>query len=323
MRVLVTGADGFVGRHLVARLAEAGHTVLAGVRSGRKPAAYPEAADVQPVVVGDIGPQTDWEHALSGVQTVVHLAARAHVLSDTETDPLAAFRRVNCEGTVRLARQAARAGVGRFVYLSSIAVHGDRSPAPLRESDPPAPQSPYGMSKWEAEQGLRACLAGTGTEWTIIRPPLVYGPDAPGNFASLVRVLSRGWPLPLGRVRNRRSLVFVGNLADLICGCSEHPDAADETFVVSDGKDLSTSRLLALLSEGLGRRPRLLPVPAPLAAAVLQLVAGRTTRQKLFGDLQVDSARVRRVLGWQPPYSVEEGIARSVSPGSHAAGSRR
>jgi nucleoside-diphosphate-sugar epimerase len=305
-RVLVTGATGFVGRALVRRLLADGRQVRAAVRPGAT--ALPR--EVETAVIGDIGPETDWHTALAGVDAIVHLAARAHVLRDSSPDVHALYRAVNTLGALRLAEAAAAAGVRRFVFLSSARVHGDHSTgAPFTESSPLAATDPYGRSKAEAERGLAALAAAGGLDPVILRPPLVYGPGARGNFARLVRLVARGVPLPLGAVRNRRSLVFVGNLVDAIVRSLDHPAAARETFMVSDGEDVSTPELIRRIARVLGKSTRLIPVPP----AVLRLsgrVVGRSDDvARLLDDLVVDSSRIGERLGWRPPFTLDEGLA--------------
>lgn len=311
MKVLVTGATGFVGGHLVPRLVDAGHAVVAAGRSA--PALDDYLNPVEKAVVPDIGPETDWRAALRNVDVVIHLAARAHVLRETEADAQAAFRRVNSLGTENLARQAASSGVGQFIFLSSVGVHGNRSDSPLRETDGFAPATAYALSKQEAEQALHTCLAGTGTGLTVIRPPLVYGPGAPGNFASLVRLVAKGWPLPLGGIDNRRSLVCVDNLVDFIALCMTRPEAVGESFLVSDDEDIATPDLVKLLGEALGRPARLVAVPEPLMRFAAKLVGRGETWRKLADDLQIDPAKAKNLLGWSPPLTLREGIARALS----------
>jgi nucleoside-diphosphate-sugar epimerase len=265
--------------------------------------------------MGDLSSETDWTVALRSVVQVVHLAARVHVMNDKSTDPLAEFRRVNVEGTANLARQAAAAGVLRFVYLSSIKVNGEftQEGRPFAADDAPAPEDPYGVSKHEAEQALRQIAADTGMEMVIIRPPLVYGPGVKANFESIMRWLARGVPLPLAAVtQNRRSLVVLDNLVDLIVTCLNHPAAANQTFLVSDGEDLSTADLLKRMGAALGCPARLFhlpPGPLKLGAA---LVRKPGIYQRLCGSLQLDIAKTRQLLGWSPLVSVDEGLRRAA-----------
>jgi nucleoside-diphosphate-sugar epimerase len=280
---------------------------------------------VTQVTTGDISAQTDWKQALVGVDVLVHLAARVHVMRDAAADPLAEFRRVNVQGTLNLAWQAAAAGVKRFVFLSSVKVNGEATSAPhpsprpegarerFREDDEPAPQDPYGISKMEAEAGLRDLAAQTGMEVVIIRPPLVYGPGVKANFAALMRAVQRGWPLPLGAVHNQRSLVALDNLVDFIVTCLSHPQAANQTFLVSDGHDLSTTELVRGLAHAAGVSARLLPVPVWALQAGAALLGKGDAVQRLCGNLQVDISKARSLLGWLPPVSVDEGLRRAMA----------
>ncbi|MFR0675418.1 UDP-glucose 4-epimerase family protein [Enterobacterales bacterium AW_CKDN230030176-1A_HGKHYDSX7] len=310
--VLVTGANGFVGHALVAHLLNLhDRTVVAGVR--RADASVPARADTRTVPA--LGPEADWTAALAGIDQVVHAAARVHVMNDTEADPLTAFRRVNTQGTLALAEQAARAGVRRFVFISSIKVNGEQTAPgqPFDADQPVAPTDPYGLSKHEAEQGLLRLARETAMEVVIIRPVLVYGPGVGANFASLMRWLKRGVPLPLGAVRNRRSLVSLDNLVDLIAVCLDHPSAANQVFLVSDGEDLSTTDLLRRLGQALGRRPLLLPVPPRLLALAAHLVGRASIAQRLLGSLQVDIDKNRRLLGWQPAVTVDHALRATAA----------
>jgi nucleoside-diphosphate-sugar epimerase len=313
VKLLITGAAGFVGTALVARLSDsARYSVTGSVR--HRSGALPES--IQQSILGDLSPETDWRQTLQGRDTVVHLAARAHVMRGG-AEQLAEFRRINVQCTLNLARQAAGCGVRRLVFVSSIGVNGTATgAAPYCESDQPHPSEPYAVSKWEAEDALRVLSNSTGMELVIVRPPLVYGPHAPGNFGRLIRVVRRGIPLPFGAVRNRRSLVGLQNLVDFIVICMEHPSAANETFIVSDGEDLSTPDLIRRLARAMGRPSRLIPVPSGVLMVGAALVGRRAMAQRLIGSLQVDSSKARRILGWAPPISVAEGLRR-------AAGDRR
>lgn len=303
-RVLVTGANGFVGQALCPLLENAGWQVQ---RATRGPAA-------NSIAVGEIGAETDWRAALEGVGTVVHLAARVHVMRDDARDPLAQYRAVNRDGTERLARQAALAGVRRLVYLSSIKVNGERtSGQPFRASDAPQPQDPYAHSKWEAEQALRRIAAETGLETVILRPPLVYGPGVKANFLRLMRLAEHGVPLPLARVDNRRSLLYLGNLADAVRACLAHPAAAGKIYLLSDGAPLSTPALIRALAKALGKSARLLPVPLPLLRLAGQLVGKDAEIARLLDSLEIDGTGIERELAWQPPYTLDEGLEATAA----------
>lgn len=311
-KLLLTGATGFVGSAVVARLmSEAQDDVVGALLSS----AEHLPAGVARAEVGDIGAGADWPAHLEGVRTIIHCAARVHVMRDDASDPLAAFRRVNVEGTLGLARAAVAAGVQRLVFISSIKVNGEatRPGRPFTADDVPAPADPYAVSKLEAEQGLRALAAGTGLEVVVVRPPLVYGPGVKANFASMIRWIDRGVPLPLGAIRNERSLVALDNLVDLLVTCARHPAAAGQTFLVSDGRDLSTTELLRAVAAALGRPARLLPVPAAALVAGARLVGKAAVAQRLCGSLHVDITKTREVLGWRPPVTIDEGLARAVA----------
>lgn len=308
--ILVTGATGFVGSALVARLAREGLETRACIRGGD--ACMP--AGIHVVRVAGLTADSDWSQTVAGVDAVVHLAARVHVMDDTAADPWVEFRRVNVQGTLNLARQAAAAGVRRFVFISSIKVNGEATKvgAPFSADDIPAPLDPYGVSKMEAEQGLRELAAQTGMEVVIIRPPLVYGPGVKANFQAMMRWLARGVPLPLGAIQNRRSLVALDNLVDLIVTCLDHPAAVNQTFLVSDGEDLSTTQLLRRMGQALDKPARLLPVPAALLSLGAAVMGKSGVAQRLCGSLQVDIAKTRQLLGWNPPLSVEAGLKKAA-----------
>lgn len=308
--VLLTGSTGFVGSALLSALTKlSDFRVVSAVRS-----VVPSASgDV--VVVGNIDGTTDYSVALHGVDVVVHVAARAHIMRDEVADPLAEYRKVNVEGTLNLAKQAVAAGVKRFIYISSIKVNGESTTglSAFTEADSAKPEDPYGVSKREAEEGLRLLAEETGLEVVIIRPSLVYGPGVKANFLSLVKLSATGLPLPFGSVNNHRSMVYVGNLVSFIIRCIQHPAAANQTFLVSDGEDVSLRNLVTYIRLCLGRSPRLLPVPVGLFKLAGALTGKRGVVDRLVGDLQVDSSKARTLLGWVPPYTVEQGIAATVA----------
>jgi nucleoside-diphosphate-sugar epimerase len=309
--VLVTGANGFVGGHLCRWLEEAGENVRGAVRDSRR--ANGVAAETVSVV-GDIGPATGWDDALAGIGCVVHLAARVHVMREDAVDPAAAFRQVNVLGTERLAKCAAAAGVRRLVYVSSVKVNGEETGrSPFSETDAPAPGDAYSRSKWEAEQALHTVARETGLEVVIVRPPLVYGPGVGGNLLRLLRLIDRGIPLPLGSIKNRRSLISVWNLCSMLELCVSHPGAAGETFLAADGEDLSTPALFGHLAEGLGKKARLLPFPPRLLRLAGRMVGQGAAVQRLTGSLQVDVSKAATLLGWRPAMEVAEGLARTAS----------
>lgn len=304
--VLLTGATGFIGQAIqkhILRNAQYDLTV-----SSRRPGDI--TLGINTVVVPDISVKTDWAVALQGIDLIIHAAARAHVLKDETEDPLAEYRKVNVDGTVNLAKQAAIAGVKRFVFLSSIGVNGNINTSPFTADDEVKPAEPYALSKWEAEQGLKKIAEETELEIVIIRPPLVYGANAPGNFESLVRWVDKGIPLPLGAINNKRSLVGLDNLVDLIMTCLEHPAATNQVFLAGDGEDLSTSDLLRAVAQAMEKPARLLPVPANLLLLGASLLGKKAMAQRLLGSLQVDITKTRELLGWCPPFTVEQGLAR-------------
>jgi len=308
-RILVTGAGGFIGSALVPALSAAGYATRRAVR--RLP--EQQSPEGETTAVGDIDETTDWTEALRDIEIVLHLAARTHVLHETASDPLAAYRRVNVKGTRRLATQAAAAGVRRMVFLSSIKVNGERTFArPYTEDDTPQPEDAYGTTKWEAEQTLRAIGRETGLEVVILRPPLVYGPGVKGNFLRLMKLVSRGSPLPLASVRNQRSMVYVGNVVDAILTCIKAPAAAGRIYLVSDGHDLSTPDLVRALARCLGVAPRLFPFPPSFLMLAASLVGKREEAARVLGSLQVDSSRIQRELGWRPPRMTEDGLAQTA-----------
>ncbi|MHB9159181.1 MAG: UDP-glucose 4-epimerase family protein [Thiobacillus sp.] len=310
-RVVVTGASGFVGRALCAELLRCGHSVKGTLRQIEGIPALEKGAE--PVVVGAINAATDWKAALAGCDVIVHLAARVHVMDDKASDPLAEFREVNTEGTLNLARQAVDAGVKRFVFISTIKVNGEGRDAAYRETDTPAPADEYAISKWEAEKGLHRIAADTGLEVVILRPPLVYGPGVKANFLRLMRTVARGWPLPLGAIGNRRSLLYLGNFVDAIRLCVEHPGAAGQTFLLDDGEAVSTPDLIRALAHAMGRPARLLAVPVGLLELAGALLGKRAAVARLAGSLYVDSSAIRSRLGWVVPYSLQQGLAATVA----------
>ena len=308
LQTLVTGASGFVGGALCAEVISRGFAVRGVTRT-----LCDLPNGVKNIVIASIDGSTDWQNALMGCDVLVHLAARVHVMKEAAIEPLSEFRRVNVQGTLNLARQAAAAGVRRFVFISSVGVNGAETfQRPFTDQDQAAPHSLYAVSKYEAELGLQTMAAETGMEVTIIRPPLVYGPHAPGNFGSLMRWLRRGVPLPLGAIHHQRSLVALDNLVDLIVTCLTHPAAADQTFLVSDGEDVSTTELLRLMGQALRRPARLLPVPAGWLKLAAAMVGKRDVAQRLCGSLQVDMEKTQCLLGWTPPLSLDEGLKKAA-----------
>ena len=307
MRLLVTGATGFIGGAVLARAVLDPKLEVWG--SEQRVAAQGKRL-VDPTFFCDLAPETDWAEALSGVDVVVHTAARVHIMNDLAQDPLAECLRTNVAGTLALARQAVLAGVRRFVFISSIKVNGEQTlpGRPFAAHDVPQPVDPYGVSKHEAEQGLRGLSQESGLEVVIIRPVLVYGPGVKANFLSMMRWIHRGAPLPLGAIHNKRSLVALENLVDLIMTCLHHRSATTQTFLVSDGEDLSTTALLRRVARSLDRPARLVPVPLKVLGGVAHFLGKGDFVQRLCGSLQVDITKTRELLGWTPPVSVDEGL---------------
>jgi nucleoside-diphosphate-sugar epimerase len=308
--ILVTGATGFVGRAVVARAVRDAIAVRAAVRQ----AAAAPIPGVEQIRVGNLASDTDWSAATAGIETVIHCAARVHMMQEQSDDPLTQYRRVNVEGTLRLARQAAAAGTRRFVFVSSIKVNGEGTPpgSPYTASDSPAPVDAYGVSKREAEDALAELGRTTGMEIVVVRPVLVYGPGVKANFLAMMRWLRKGVPLPFGAIDNRRSLVALDNLVDLLLLCARHEHAANRTFLVSDGEDVSTADLLRRLAAAMETRARLIPVPPALLRAGATMVGRGDLARRLLGSLQVDISPTRRLLGWSPPVSLDEGLRRTA-----------
>ena len=310
--ILVTGATGFVGGALVRRLItdRAFKEVVAAVR--RKDESLPER--VQQIRIGDLSSTTGWSTALQGIDAVVHCAARVHVMQDDAKDILQAYREVNVNGTLNLARQASLAGVSRFVFVSSIKVNGEATQLgqPFTANDAAVPLDPYGVSKLEAERGLREIEAQTGMEVVIVRPPLIYGPGVKANFEVMMRWMGLGIPLPLGAIYNARSMVALDNLVDLLVTCLKHSAAAGQTFLVSDGEDVSTTDLLRRIAKAGGKKAFLFPVPGFAVEWAATLLGKRAEAKRLCRSLQLDISKTRRLLGWTPPVSVDEGLRRAA-----------
>ena len=309
--VLITGSTGFVGAALVKQLAS---LMTCQVRALVRSKGVVFAESVTPVYVGS-DYLTSGNVPLSGVDVLIHCAARVHVMSDASSDPLSEYRKINVDGTLNLAKQAAQSGVKRFIFISSIKVNGEETQVgtPFTAEDIPAPSDPYGVSKMEAEQQLMSLGKEIGMEIVVIRPVLVYGPGVKANFRSMMNWLNKGWPLPLGAIRNQRSFVALENLIDLIITCIEHPGAANQVFLASDGYDMSTTQLLKQLGEALGRPARLIPVPVSILVRAASLLGRRSAAQRLCGSLQVDIRKSRDLLGWSPPSTVENALRKTAS----------
>lgn len=310
MNILVTGATGFVGSSLCSRLLTEGFSVHGALLTSESPSLL--ESSIVPVVIEPLGPNTSWHHVLPDIQTIIHLAARVHIMNDSSADPLAEFRKVNVEGTARLAREAAKAGVKRFIFTSTIKVNGEESTEPYTTDSLAAPSDPYGISKWEAEQALRKIEAETGLEVVIVRPTLVYGPGVKANFLNMIKIIKNGIPLPFSSITNKRSLIYVGNLVDVLTICTVHPTAAGKTYLVSDGEDVSTPELIGRTAAALGVPARLFPVPVSLMRLAGKLTGKSGAVNRLTGSLTVDSSKIRRELGWMPPFTMGEGLAETA-----------
>ncbi len=306
-RLLITGATGFIGRSLSSRALHEGWQVRGTLLANRALSAL--ASGVEPVLIELLGPDTPLAHVVKGIDVVIHLAARVHIMHDAAADPLTEFRITNTEGTARLARQAAASGVKRFIFMSTVGVNGDSSGSKaFTEEDEPAPHNPYSISKLEAEERLGDIAAETGMETVIIRAPLVYGPGNPGNFLSLLRIVSKGIPLPFAAVHNRKSFVYVENLVDALIMCASHPAAAGRIYLVSDGVDISTPELIRRAAATLNVTARLFPFPVSLLKMAGRLTGKETAVRQLMGSLAVNSSKIRRELGWTPPFTTQEGL---------------
>lgn len=302
---MITGANGFVGKCLCAELLQQGQLVRAAVRSASLP-----IDNIEVAVVGAIDGETNWAEALRDVDVIIHLAARVHVMKDTAADPLAEFLKVNVQGTANLASQAAAAGVKRLVYVSSIKVNGEQTTEtqPFTESDIPSPQDAYAVSKWRAEQALREVVQKTGLEVVIVRPPLIYGPGVKGNFIRLLAVLNKGIPLPLAGVRNKRSMIYLGNLVDALITCANHPAAAGKTYLVCDGEDISVANLVRQMHIGLGKPARLFRMPVSLLRGMGRLFGQLESVERVVGTLRINDGLIRKELGWKPKFTLQEGL---------------
>ncbi|NCR11481.1 MAG: NAD-dependent epimerase/dehydratase family protein [Microcystis aeruginosa SX13-11] len=321
--ILVTGATGFIGRHLLPVLHQQGWQTTAAVRDDfRQPLSIP----IKAIQVGEIDDMTDWQEALLGIDTVIHLAGRSHILHETISNPEAAFIKVNTKGTINLVKQSLKAGVKHFIFVSSIHAMAAESDNILNENSPCHPDSPYGGSKLQAEQALINLAKDSNMTWTIFRPTLVYGPGNPGNMERLMKLIKRGLPLPFGAIKNRRSFVFVGNLVAAIITCLDHPNAANKIFLISDNQAVSTPQLIRLIAQQIQQPCRLLPVPTTLLRFLgylgdrVESITGKNLPfntyniDRLLGSLAVDSRYIQKTLDWQPPFTLEQGLAQTIQP---------
>lgn len=311
-KILVTGANGFVGKVVCEKLSSRGFDVVAAIRDPSGSNGVASNGAIHAVAVGNIDEKTDWMAVLNGCSSVIHLAARAHVLSDTTADPLAAFRETNVDGALQLARSAMLAGVRRFVFVSSVGVNGQRSSAPFTETDTPQPAEPYAVSKLEAELALRKITSGSSMQLVIVRPPLVYGPECPGNFLRLLKLLSAGIPLPFGAIRGKRSFIGVWNLADFLITCVLHEKAAGNLFLVSDMEDIALPDLLRRLAEGMGKEVPLFSFNPVWLGRFASIVGRAGMFEKLCGSLTVDPSHAHITLDWTPPISLTDGLCRTA-----------
>ncbi|MCU6434602.1 SDR family oxidoreductase [Undibacterium sp. Jales W-56] len=310
LAILLTGATGFVGQALMGHLQRQGHDLLCLSRQASNLANTGQSPQIRHARIEDMNAETDWSAHLAGRTHVIHCAARVHVMHETTADPLALFRQVNVDATLKLARQAAAAGVRQFVFISSVKVNGESTikGQPFTEDSAPHPEDAYGISKYEAEQVLLALGRASGMAITIIRPPLVYGPGVKANFLNMLRWVKKGLPLPLASVDNRRSFVYLGNLVSLILTCLDHPKAAQEIFLASDGQDLSTAQLLQYCAVALDVPSRLFPFPPGWLMHAARLAGKQSVAERLCGSLQVDIGKAQGLLGWTPPWSVQQGL---------------
>lgn len=309
--VLITGANGFIGSSIVMKLVTLDdYKVRVAVR--KKGVIFPDSVEVFENL--DVSAETDWTRALEKIDIVVHCAARVHIMKDISKDPISDFRKINTDGTLNLARQAELSGAKRFVFLSSLGVNGEKTIGhPFKADDTPHPHSPYTQSKMEAEIGLMEVSKKNKMSVVIIRPPLVYGENAPGNFGSLISMVKKPIPLPLGAVKNKRSFVFLDNLVDMIICCLRHPNAANQVFLVSDDEDLSTTQLIKKIGKALGKSVFLLPIPVFILMASAKFIGKAKVAQQLLGTLQVDIEKTKSRLGWTPPFSVDDALRKTAN----------
>jgi nucleoside-diphosphate-sugar epimerase len=310
MKILITGATGFVGRALVSLLRTTEHDLCLVSRNSSY-TNHPEKV----IAIGDIDASTDWSGYLKEIDVVIHLAARVHVMNEDSDNPLEAFRQVNVDGTLNLANQAANADVKRFIFVSSVKVNGESTAIdkPFKFSDDAHPQDAYGISKLEAEEGLVKVSHSTGMEVVVIRPPLIYGEGVKANFANMLKLVKFGLPLPFGVIKNKRSLIYVENLTSFIAACITNKNAANKTFLVSDGEDVSTTKLLKACAVALNKKIWLVPIPQSWLFFCFKLLGKQSLAQRLLGNLQVDSQYACETLNWKPPYTLAQGLEKTVN----------
>lgn len=309
MRIVITGANGFIGIPLSKKLLDKNWKVRGIVRPG-KAIFLPKG--VEPTHVESIEGHIAWGNILEGVHTVIHLAALVHVMRSSSSDLFDEYRKVNVQGSQRLAMAAVHYGVKRFIFLSSVKVNGEGRSEPYKEADIQNPQDPYGISKWEAEQALYKIIDKTGMDLVVLRPPLVYGPGVKANFLRLLKVVDRGIPLPFASINNRKSLIYLENLLDAIVTCITHPKAAGQTFLVSDGRDLSTPEVICLIAEAMGRKARLFSFPVGMLKTMGKITGRSAEIDRITGSLYVDSGKIRTLLGWKPPYTPDQGFRKTI-----------
>jgi nucleoside-diphosphate-sugar epimerase len=312
VKILVTGANGFVGLPLSEYLTAAGHQVVGAVRS--RDSLSVVNSHIQLKAIGNIDDITDWQDYLGSVECVIHLANRAHVMDEQSSNSLALYRNVNTAGTLHLARQAAAVGVKRFIFISSIKVNGDSTlpSQAFTHKDQHIPVDPYGLSKYEAELGLKLIAEQTGLEVVVIRPPLIYGPGVKANFLKMMQWVEKGIPLPLGAIQNQRSMLGLDNLINFIELCLTHPDATGQTFVVSDDHDVSTTKLLKEIAAAMHRPSRLLSIPQCFIEKLLILLGQRHISERLCGSLQLDISLAKTRLSWKPPHTFKDQLNKTV-----------
>lgn len=307
MRVLVTGASGFLARSLINMLLSQGlHDVIGSVRSSKSYV----TSEIEIFVTGEINGDTAWDRVLEGVDVIIHTAARAHVIKDDVVDPASAFYEVNVSGTIALAAAAIRNNVKRFIFVSSIGVNGSSTSEDeaFSEVSIPNPMALYAISKYEAEQQLSQLVENSMMQLVIVRPPLVYAEDAPGNFGRLLKIVSTSFPLPFALVKNRKSFIYRENLSDFLCKCVDHPVAGGELFLVSDAEDVSTPELLTVLSRAMNKKLYLIPVPMWLMKGVTTLLGKTSIYEQLCDSLVIDSTKARTLLNWNPPFKVRDAL---------------